>query len=588
MLFAALLLLLQVWLFRPITADYFPSLDEVAVQGASNPALGAVDPLGWWARGFHGYFQPFPEWPSTSSDFWRPLVNVYYWAGGVAFADKWADQLLIGYALHALVASLVGYFALVVLRLNRWLAFAAIAIAVLNPAYVLQDALHDPYQIPRALQYPIYQIEVLDALLALLAVLAFIAGRFGWFALVATLALLLKETALVLPLCALAMPAVWWVRDDRRASMRHLACLLAPLLIWLGGLAALMLRFHQSAYIGSLRTALHAMPQLPRRLVLWPTGLMQASSSDLMQALRAHQFASLLWYAGAGIIDLGWWIALVLAARHVFRERAWLRSQSAPQPGAIALVFAGASLLLALVLLPAEVRFGYLWFALGPAAIFWALARTRAGVAAAALLSIALLVPQIHSLGSALSGDSVQAYRLARRSARQLTQLLATLPAGTERVYVLDDLADQTSSPEYLAKLAGFRGQIVLVNILAPIPGCLSRQPTLPDYRLVGDGSATQLDYRRPPCFHAPWNVAPQALLDHDNSIPRGATLTYHYPDLPAQLSTADLADVLSAHFAVRATDPQCLRAGACVWLGFDPQAARYEALSFETASAAQ
>jgi hypothetical protein len=587
-LLAALLLLLQVWLFRPITADYFPSLDEIAVQGASNPALGAIDPLGWWSQGFHGYFQPFPEWPSTSSDLWRPLVNVYYWASGLAFGDTWADQLLIGYALHALVASLVGYFALVVLRLNRWLAFAAIAIAVLNPAYVLQDALHDPYQIPRALQYPIYQIEVLDALLALLAVLAFIAGRFAWFALVATLALLLKETALVLPLCALAMPGAWWVRGDRRASLRHFACLLAPLLIWLGGLAALMRRFHQSTYIASLRTALHAMPQLPRRLVLWPTGLMQVSTSDLMRALRAHQFASLLEYAAAGIIDLGWWIALAIAARYVFRERGRLLSQPAPEPGAIALVFAGTSLLLALVLLPAEVRFGYLWFALGPAAIFWALGRTRPGAAAAAVLSIALVVPQVHSLGSALSGDSIQAYRLARRSARQLTQLLATLPASTERAYVLDDLADQTSSPQYLARLAGFRGQIVLLNILAPIPGCLSRQPTMPHYRLVSDASAIQLDYRRPACFQAPWNVVPQALLEHDNSVPRGATLTYRYPDLPAQLNTADLADVLSAHFAVRATDRQCLRAGACVWLGFDPQTARYEALSFETASAAQ
>jgi hypothetical protein len=587
-IFAAALLALQLWLFRPITADYFPSLDEIAVQAASNASLGAVDPIGWFSRGFHGYFAPFSEWPTSSSDFWRPLVNVYYWASGLVFGQHWADQLMVGYALHALIASLIAYFALVVLRLNRWLALAAVTIAVLNPAFVMQDALHDPYRIPRALQYPIYQVEVLEAALALLAVLAFIRRRLAWFGLVAGLALLLKETALFLPLCALAMPGIWRVPADRRASLRHLSCILVPLVIWLSAVLALMLRFHESAYLGSGRALLQSLPQLPRRLMLWPTGLLQASASDLRHALRAHEFAALARYAIEAVIDLGWWIALALAAGYVFRQRHQLLRLPTPQPCAIALVFAAGSLLLAVVCLPAEVRFGYLWFALGPAALLCVLGRTRSGTAAALLLCIGLIVPQVHSLRAALSDGPLQAYELARRSAHQLTQLLGTLPASTTRVYLVDDMADQTSSPEYLAKLAGFRGQIVLVNILAPIPGCLSRQPTMPHYRLVSDATATQLDYRRPPCFEAPWNVPPPALLDREHVIERGALLTYRFPDLPAQLNTADLADVLSLHFVVRAGDPQCRQQGSCIWLGFDPALGRYYTLPLEAQSAAQ
>jgi hypothetical protein len=41
----ALLLGLQLWLFRPIIGDYFPTFDETAVQTGSTPIGGSINPV---------------------------------------------------------------------------------------------------------------------------------------------------------------------------------------------------------------------------------------------------------------------------------------------------------------------------------------------------------------------------------------------------------------------------------------------------------------------------------------------------------------------------------------------------------------
>ncbi len=182
---------------------------------------------------------PYPEWPGSGSDFWRPLANVYYWLSYHAFGQQWGDQLLVGYAAHAIVVGLICYLALAVFRLNWWLALAAVAIAIFNPAYVQQDALRDPFLIPRAIQYPIYQIEIFDALLVVLALLAFLKRRFALFSLLTMVALLFKETAVLAPFCALALAGVW-LSADRRQSLKNFAWLLAPVVIWSAGIGAML------------------------------------------------------------------------------------------------------------------------------------------------------------------------------------------------------------------------------------------------------------------------------------------------------------------------------------------------------------
>lgn len=289
-------------------------------------------------------------------------------------------------------------------------------------------------------------------------------------------------------------------------------------------------------------------------------------------------------------MNLAWWIALGVAGFLIWRTRGRPNNASAPEPWVIALVFAAGNLLLALLVLPTELRFGYLWFALAPAALFCALSRLRGAVALALVLSIALVVPQLHSLVVSLSSQSIEAYRLARGSARQLTELLGALPGHVTTVYLLDDMADQTSSPEYFAKLSGFRGRLILINNLVPILGCRASSQSAQQYRLTGSagGGETLLEYHAPDCFQRAWNAPPLQLFDRDNSISRADMLTYHYPDLSTKGRKAGLAYELGRRFTVRSHDPACRKGGACVWLGFDPAAHRYYVLPFESAAPAQ
>ena len=78
-----------------------------------------------------------------------------------------------------------------------------------------------------------YQIEVLAALLMVGSLLAFMRQRLLVFCLLATAAVLLEETALVLPLAALVVLALWPKGTLHRA--RSAAWLALPVVVWLFG-----------------------------------------------------------------------------------------------------------------------------------------------------------------------------------------------------------------------------------------------------------------------------------------------------------------------------------------------------------------
>ena len=192
-------------------------------------------------------------------------------------------------------------------------------------------------------------------------------------------------------------------------------------------------------------------------------------------ALTAHQWSTVVGDGGALLVNLLWWVALIVALSAAYRT--WIRTRGtepAP-PWAIVLVFAVANLVGALLLPATELRYGYLWFALGPAALFAVFSHRPGGRLAIAILSICLVVPQWISMAHSYAAAPLQAYRIAKQSARQLTALVGALPPGTQKVYLVDDLAVQSSSPQMFAKFAGFAGDIVLISNLAPVRGCTGR-----------------------------------------------------------------------------------------------------------------
>jgi hypothetical protein len=114
-------------------------------------------------------------------------------------------------------------------------------------------------------------------------------------------------------------------------------------------------------------------------------------------------------------VNIAWWAALELAV--LLAARKWRPSSmdNVPEPWVSALVFALGNLVVVLVL-SNEVRYGYLWFALGPAAVFAGISRVRGVVGIALALTLGLVVPQLHSLSDAFSSNSINDYRLASRA----------------------------------------------------------------------------------------------------------------------------------------------------------------------------
>jgi hypothetical protein len=571
--------LLQLWLFYPILADYYPTLDEIAMQAASTDLGGAIHPSDWFTHGLHGYFVPYPEWTPAAADFWRPLVNAWYWLNHELAGEHWGTALVLGYLVHALVVGLSCYVASSVLQLNAVMTSSVVLIALLNPAYVHQSS-SDPYSIPRAIQFPSYQIEVIDALLMMTAVLAFIRRRYLLFSLLATVALLFKETALALPISA-ALWLLGWRSGERDGGARHLPWLLMPLALWL--LGRLVTYLNGAVEWLPPGASAHWVREPLHNLLLWPTGLYQHNLSTARSVVAAHQWSTAGDYALELLINLAWWLALLAAIVAAYGLWVQRRSGSGPAPWIVVLWFALGNLLWVMLLPASELRYGYLWFALGPAAIFAALSRWRLGSAVALVLSLCLLAPQCYSLAQALAAGPLEAYRISKQSARQLTGLLGQLPGTTRNVYLLDDLLVQSSAPEYFAKFAHFSGAIVLVNNLAPVRDCSAPGPAVQRYRLTREGSATSLDYRAPACFEHAWNAAPLDQIDSGGFVQRGRWMNYHFPELvvaapPPAGGQFDYEP--GRRWSLRVKDPSCQQPAACVWLGFDPASRSYYVLT--------
>jgi hypothetical protein len=574
-------LFLQLWLLGPVISSYFPTDNELALIAESTRIGGHVDPISWLTDGFHNYFLAYPEWQQPWTDFMRPLANFMYWLSYREFADHWSNQLILGYIAHALTVALTAYIALRVFRLSMPRAFAAVLVSALNPAF--WECFRSPYSIPLLAQFPSCQTEIFDALLMMGAFVSFVRKRFGWFSLLATLAVFLKETALTVPVSALLLAVAWRVQQPQ--SLRNFVCMAAPLVLWM--IARLVFfQYGGAIYVMDAERPLAWLATPVRNLLVWPTGLYTAATRGTMAAAAMHDWRTLSLH----ILELGlnaaWWLALGCASvRTWFLLRKKDPSAAAPQPWIVALVFVLGNLTLVILLQVTQIRYGYFWFALGPAAVFAALPRRREAAVLAMALAAGLALPQAWRMSNYFSRDSIASYRVIKQSARQLTALLAQLPDRIRTVYVIDDIADTFSSPEYLARFSNYPGRVVLVDGILPVAHCKPTAGEGERYHLWRDGATTVLDYRAPGCFEQQMTlVLPQQSIEAAGRAKRGDALTYYFPELSLQGDDKRKSGPprIGNRWTLYAKDFSCVDEGACLWLGFDARTARYYPLKYE------
>ena len=563
----------------PLIADYSPTVDEFAIEVASTNIGGNLNPLHWFTEGFHYYFVAMPEWSTSASDFWRPLANFMFWLHYQLFGANWGSQLVLAYLTHAIVVGMSGVIALRIFNLNAKSAAIVMLIAVFNPAFWSTSTTF--YSLPELVQYPIFQTEIVCALLMLLAFLAFIKGRYPLFCLIATLALLMKETALTIPVSAIVLTGAWRGTNARQTA-RNFIWLVLPLLIWYLARRGLF-EFGSSIYVLRPNGPWSWLVKPFRNLLYLPTTLYHKPLGETRQALLSHDFGSALADGFRLAANSAWWLAVLYAfligclkfGRHWFSR--------VPEPWVCGLLFASGNLGLVLLLQTPDPRFSYFWFTLGPAALFAAFANKRFAVGLATALGVILVTPQIWSIPRELSADSIGNYHLVKQSSRQLISLLRQLPPGVTTAYLVDDVVVQASTPDAFAQFAGFHGKLVLVNSVEHVLGCKASDDERPRYRLERTATETKLQYAAPDCFYAPWNAAPLALFTADKEVARGPWMKYRYPDVRkhGDLSLARSVDYdLGRRWTVTVNDPACNVDGACVWIGLDPSTRAYHVIS--------
>jgi hypothetical protein len=567
---AGITFLFYLWLLRPIIHDYFPTADEFALEVASTPIGGHLDPTKWFTQGFHFYFLSYAEWQRASTDFWRPLANFLFWLNYQLFGTHWSNQLVLGYLTHALMVGLTGYVAYCTFNLNRWLTASAMMISAFNPALWSRSETYNSFSYntaPELIQYPTYQTEILCALLMMSACLALIKGRYILFFAVTTLALLLKETALTVPVAAMAMIGGWW-RTDRGRTAKNFIWLVLPLVLWYLARMAVF-DYGKSIYVLSSETAWRWLLKPIRNLLFLPTLLYRGPLQQTKDAILTHRTGLLVLHGFQLLVNAAWWLALLDAVRSAYDRTRKRWFVALPEPWVCGLIFALGNLCLVLVLQAPDPRFAYFWFALGPAAIFAALSERRYGVVAAMAIALSLVVPQFWSIARSLSAGSLQSYDLSKRSAKRLTTLLGNLPSTVHTVYLVDDLVLHGTAPEYLAEFAGYHGELIVINSIEPMSGCEAAPPTSSRYMLRGSAAGTVLDYTAPACFFQ-INQAPLQLF-HDREVTRGKWMSYRFPDLTVPAASSIPGDYdPGKQWSAIVSDPSCASEGACIWLGLD------------------
>ncbi len=480
----------------PLIAGYFPTNDELAIELLSTRLGGPVHPYAWVTQGFHHMLACYPEWGDFDTDVWRPLANALFWLHYELAGTNWGSQLVFGYVVHATIVGLIAYLAITVFRLGVASAVTAVAIAALNPG--LWSPFPSPRLISNMLQFPIHQVEMVCALLMLLAFLAFIHERYLVFAIFGTLGVCCKETALTAPLSAIAIVAVLGLRD-RSKLLQRLVLVSAPLLIWLFcKLVLFQYGFASRAIIAHTRFGWLTQPI--RNLLLWPSGLFVTPLKLTQLAWFAHDIRTLLDHAVKLTINLAWWVALALGVVRVWQG--YWRGQIAPlMPAAAGLIFALGNLGLVVALQDSELRYGYFWFALGPAALFAVLPRWRAAPMFPVALGAGLLVPELATINRTFTANSLGEYARIKGAARQLTSLLHALPPSVKSIYVVDDAFVAPASPAFLRRLSGVLGEVVLVDSIERAYECAPVSDQGRHYSLRREAGLVVLDYLAPPAL---------------------------------------------------------------------------------------
>lgn len=553
--------LASVVIFRGVLAGYQPWFDNIPLIVNSTP-LGQATHWSWFTRGFTGYFDNYPGWPSPGSAFIRPGVNLLFWIDFHLFGSYWPRYLLMNYVLHSLAVALVFVIARRYLQQRTYAAAAAAALFALSSATTL------------SLLHPSYAGDVLAGILVLCGFLAMASDRLALASCVLSCAVLTKETALVAPVAALAT-VIWRARfaDHESAPRPNTLGLLArcalvslPLWLWCA------LRLNMAAGIeGTYPVAgLHqALLQggvgsvLLRAVEFWPTGFASYSAVSKLGPM-----------ANPLLVCCNLCLIIALVSYLALRVRGRPGSRTAPPADGTGLVALWAATYLPFLLVaPQETRHAYAFFMFAfPLTVQLYVAGggwMRRGLAASVLaISLMAGVRTVWQLTqpTEIRNNFQTRYRIAREL---VSSLRDADHAGCSTAYIVPNVVEY-GSPEALRVFAGVTEHVVnLTTVDGLYDGSLSRSGGT---SISADEEGVQVTSTIPQQLHFIFQI-PE--LPGNRIIRRAGNMVY---ELPEASSAKELGR--TARIRLRSVD-----ARAC-FITFDFSKAHYSLLPMQEIAA--
>lgn len=404
---------------------YFPSGDEFSLIVNSTRFFGPKV-SSWFLQGFGHYFVVYPEWTIPYTNFIRPAANASYYLNSVLFGTRWSFYLLLNYAVQAgIVAQSIA--------LARQLKLPVLAVGALcfmSPAFGYE-----------AIYYPSFAFDLLAALFVLMGISRFLKDQYLAAGIFFSAAIFTKESALFAPCVAAVILAI----ESRRIIKP--AAFLLPIVAWAG------LRHvafpHSGVYVFRDAGIRQMVAGVVHGFLSWPLGM--------RTVYEGPSFRMLFFAANV----LFWILAAFIALRYRTKDRNVLY---------VAIFCAGA--LAMPLLLSLQQRFGASFYPLFFLTLLCIYHTSNLRAVKSAVLSVLLLSTAVNVFQRAVNPMGLQAQK--RIWAESAEYIKAISSSHAARLFVVNDAVGGFSSPESVARFAGYSGQLSVLSNLDN-QGCIDK-----------------------------------------------------------------------------------------------------------------
>lgn len=455
--------------YREIRPYYFPLGDEFSLIVNSarpfHPALSA-----WLLRGFSSYFEPYPGWPATGTNFLRPVANAEVYLSSLLFRVDWSRYLLSNYVIQSALVGCATFLAAGRLKLRPLSIVVIGLVCFFSPAFDNGALFSTAF--PFDLLAACFVLAGLGLLLSERLIPAWICFSFGVFT---------KETALFAPLAAaLAL----YASSSHRGPRRLLApvCFLFPYPAWE---ALRWIAFRGTTGNYAVGTGRPDLWRLARNLLRWPFPFPSPLGVKFAFGFIPLSFSVCVF----ATLNFCFWIVFAVSLLRWVRSKAGFGDHN-PLLGEIGfvssadrilLLFCAGSVAILLLIPNLEPRFSATFLPLFALSLATVSEKSPRGVLRAAALSL-LVIPLIMNV--AIRARSIAADLLSARAqwAMAADYIHKISSSSAPMIFTVDDLTGGYSSTRSIKRFAGYAGQLVRVDDLFEGPNCAA-QPAIDVHR---------------------------------------------------------------------------------------------------------